>query len=445
MRKSLFVLFVSFLLSVSLNAQIPGEAYPLVNSLSNLWASGKTEVAVDSSIRLYRVYSPFLIESLHNSFSQMVKQERFYQNVNNYLEALIKRNNKGVTHIIMPLYVWSKAVKDADRVQLNQTFNEMVQVMGETSDNQSYAERYALLLLNEPTIQQVIDKSAREKLLLTLIRNLERYPNLNVQLTSRSEQEIRAWNRYLLAYGYYIRYTLFDAKEEYLKKASAYSPDDQDVQVKSAYFYDAALLTGNVQQIGFQQEYLKYLTENHRTREALAILTEITFNAPSDENLKALKDMYALESPQVSFTEYWHQFFNQKGKKVPSLKIKYVEETLDLTKNRDKWVYIDVWGTWCGPCVKELPTLQEFFVKNSQQPSSIVKIFTFSYSSQNLTTFMKEKGLTFPVFEISQKINDDFEVSSYPTKLLISPTGYYVKIPFNTDWRMYIKNYSLMD
>jgi len=321
----------------------------------------------------------------------------------------------------------------------------MVQVLSDSSDFESRAERYALLMLNEPTIQQSIDKGAREKLLLTIIRNLERYPNLNVPVTNINEQEKRAWNRYLLAYSYYMRYTLFDKKEDYLLKAFRFSPDQLDLQERDAYIYDADLLTGNTQQIGYQNEYLKYLTDNHKTREALAVFTEIAFKAPTDENLNALKTMYAKEMPGASFTEYWYRYFNQRAKKVPSLKIDFVEGALDLTKNRAQWVYVDVWGTWCGPCVEELPYLQDLFVKNSRQSTSNLSIYTFSYHSVNLGDFMKEKGFTFPVVEIDEKVNDAFGVSSYPSKLLISPAGYYIKIPYNVDWRMYIKNYSLME
>jgi len=445
MKKTVIALIVSVILTGIAKAQTPLEAFPLVNSLTDLWSSGKTEAAIDSSIRLYTIYPPLLIELIHTELSQLLKDDRFFYNANDYLESLIKKNNQGINRIVKPLYLWSKTIHDSDRVQLKKTFDELTQVLGDSSDYELKTESYALLMLNEPTVQKLIDKDSRDSLLHKIVRNLETYPNLNLQVKGRKVLEERAWNRYLLAYSYYMRYTFFDRQEEYLMKASKYSPDEQDVQVKYAYFYDAALLTGNVRQFGFQKEYLNYLTGNHRTQEVLAMFAEITFNSPSDENLKTLKDMYVLENSQVSFKEYWHQYINQKGKKVPSLKIEFAEGTLDLTKNRDYWVYIDVWGTWCSPCVEELPTLQEFFMKNNQRSNPVLKIYTFSFSSPNRVTFMKDKHFTFPVFEIDKKINDDFEVSGYPTKILISPTGNYVKIPFNVDWRMYIKNYCLLE
>lgn len=57
---------------------------------------------------------------------------------------------------------------------------------------------------------------------------------------------------------------------------------------------------------------------------------------------------------------------------------------------------------------------------------------------------MTENNYTFPVSEIDKQTNDLFEVSGYPTKILISPDGNFIKIPFGVDWKTYIKNYTLM-
>lgn len=223
--------------------------------------------------------------------------------------------------------------------------------------------------------------------------------------------------------------------------------DSSDFNSKAelyAFFYYASLLTSNAKQIGFQKDYLNYLTGNNRTQEALALYTEIAFNAPTDENLKTLKQLQFQVNPQNSFKDYWSQYINQKGEKTPLLQIAFAEEILDLTRNRDYWVFIDVWGTWCGPCVEELPALQEFFMENKKRSTPILKIYTFCYSSSDCDEFMKEKQFTFPVYEIDKKINDDFDITGYPTKILISPTGNYLKILFNIDWRMYLINYCLL-
>ena len=31
---------------------------------------------------------------------------------------------------------------------------------------------------------------------------------------------------------------------------------------------------------------------------------------------------------------------------------------VSLTSLKGKLVYIDVWATWCGPCIREIPSLK---------------------------------------------------------------------------------------
>ena len=39
------------------------------------------------------------------------------------------------------------------------------------------------------------------------------------------------------------------------------------------------------------------------------------------------------------------------------------------------------------------------------------------------------------------KIENIYPVQGYPTKILITPKGRYIKVPFGTDWISFIKQY----
>lgn len=45
-----------------------------------------------------------------------------------------------------------------------------------------------------------------------------------------------------------------------------------------------------------------------------------------------------------------------------------------LTDLKDKYVYIDVWATWCGPCRKEIPYLQKLEEKYHGKNIAFVSI-----------------------------------------------------------------------
>ncbi|WP_281636460.1 TlpA family protein disulfide reductase [Flavobacterium marginilacus] len=431
-------IFSLFFLNLCIG-QIPKEAFTLSNSLSGLWDNGETEKAVESSMELYRLYPPMFIDRIHNTLSQRLQNSLYAQK---YLEQLFLKKNEKINSIIAPIYLWSKSISAKNENDFKKILEELNSTSKDSVNYESKAERYNLLIVQELDKQKAIDNISKEKIVQSNIKKLEAYDYIVKIKAGRLEGEKRAWYRYILAYSYYSLYSINPNIEEFLKKASDYSPDLNDKLYDHAYFYDVVLLTGNTNEFVFQAKYQKYLVENNRNSEALVLLSDIAFGTPSDYNLKSLQEFYGKLKSNISFGDYWTSYIHNKGKPVPKLKIQFENEELDLTVKPNKWIYIDVWGTWCSPCVKELPDLQSLFVENSN--NSKLKIYTFSYNSQDLSGFMTKNKYTFPVSEIDKKMNDLFEVTGYPTKILISPEGNFIKIPFGVDSKTYIKNYTTM-
>ena len=443
MKRTILTLTVNLLILSTSIAQIPSEAFPLTNSLSSLWRNGEIDKATESSLELYRLYPPMFIDRIHNTLAQQLGNDPHHYGLK-YLEQLLKEENQDVNKIITPIYIWSKAIVAKEEQELISVRQELKDLQNDSSNYESKTERYSLLILRELDEKNATDNEYRVEIINKTINSLNTYPNIIKVVTDRKEAEKRAWHRYLLAYCYDYLYSNVSSKEEYLKMASDYSPDLNDRLNESAYFYDAAILTGNSKQVGYKPKYQKYLIDNNRISEALNLLSEITFGEPSDYNITSLKKLYNNTQTNESFTTYWERYIHNKGKKVPQIKIQFENEILDLTEKSGNWIYIDVWGTWCRPCRKELPELQSLYSENQQVENSKLKIYTFSFGSQNLSDFMTENNYTFPVSEIDKQTNDLFEVSGYPTKILISPNGNFVKIPFGVDWKTYLKNYILM-
>jgi len=443
MKNWFLTLLFSLTLIGSSFAQLHDKAIELTNSLYDLWHNGKTEQAVESSLELYRIAPSLFINKIHDFFAQNIEDDSL-KYFFNYLVHLYNEDNQKINALISPIFLWSKVLNSKDESALDLITEEFVSQLKDSSDYYSKAERYYLLIIKELDKKNLIDNKTKEELINRIIKNLEKYSYLVDIPVNRSEAEIRAWHRYILAYSYDYLYSNLYYKEYYLEKASFYSPDLSDRLNKRAYFYDAALLTGNWTQIGFKSKYQEYLVDDNRVSEALNLLCEITFSEPTDDNLTALKEFYENSKKVGSFNTYWEGYINKQGKAVPQVKIQFENEVLDFAHKTEYWIFIDIWGTWCSPCLRELPELQSFFSTNQQVQNSKLKIYTFSYGSQNLSEFMAKNKYTFPVSEIDQQTNDLFMVQGYPTKILISPDGNFIKIPFAEDWKTYITNYTLL-
>lgn len=94
----------------------------------------------------------------------------------------------------------------------------------------------------------------------------------------------------------------------------------------------------------------------------------------------------------------------------------------DLDQYRGKWVVVNVWATWCAPCVAELPDLQTL-----HQSHRDVAVLGLSVDGpqhkERVLEFSSRLGVTYPVIVGPFDSGQQFGVKGYPTTLLYDPTG----------------------
>ena len=102
-------------------------------------------------------------------------------------------------------------------------------------------------------------------------------------------------------------------------------------------------------------------------------------------------------------------------------------ETFDLSKYKDKWVVVNFWATWCGPCLKEIPDFNAFAKVNSN-----VQFIGLAYEEierADMQAFLKKHPIDYPI-AIMDVYNPpkDFETPrGLPMTVLIAPGGAVVK------------------
>ena len=72
------------------------------------------------------------------------------------------------------------------------------------------------------------------------------------------------------------------------------------------------------------------------------------------------------------------------------------EET-SLEALRGQIVLVNFWGTWCGPCIREMPDLQEVYEQYSDDGFTILALATRGDTREDVIEFREEHELTFPL------------------------------------------------
>lgn len=83
---------------------------------------------------------------------------------------------------------------------------------------------------------------------------------------------------------------------------------------------------------------------------------------------------------------------------------------------------LDFWGSWCGPCIEEMPLLKKAY---HQFKEHNFEMFGFAYQSQeSLDKALEKYQLPWPqIADEKREYSSKFLVRGYPTYYLIGPSG----------------------
>lgn len=90
---------------------------------------------------------------------------------------------------------------------------------------------------------------------------------------------------------------------------------------------------------------------------------------------------------------------------------------------KGKYIFMDFWGSWCGPCIAEIPNLKKAIATLENQ--NILFLGIANDTKKSLGRAIVRYGIEWPqiLSDRSNLILEKFNISNYPTTLLIGPDG----------------------
>lgn len=98
-------------------------------------------------------------------------------------------------------------------------------------------------------------------------------------------------------------------------------------------------------------------------------------------------------------------------------------KTVELTQYQGKLIYLDFWASWCGPCRKSLPILNEIRGKYSKQGFEVIAI-NVDEKLEDALKFLDKYPVDYPIFlDPKGKSPKAYKVQGMPTAYLIDEKG----------------------
>lgn len=111
-------------------------------------------------------------------------------------------------------------------------------------------------------------------------------------------------------------------------------------------------------------------------------------------------------------------------------------KTVKLSDFKGKKVYINMWASWCGPCMREIPELEKTYQKLKNNKDVVFLSMTSPNDSEfknqspqdkgkdGILNKAKELGVTYPVlFDVNDRFIINYAIRSFPTHIFINSDG----------------------
>lgn len=138
--------------------------------------------------------------------------------------------------------------------------------------------------------------------------------------------------------------------------------------------------------------------------------------AQSKEAPLSTDEKKVLKKLRITPATQWIEAHDFAGKMMDA-------KTVNLQDYRGRFVLLNFWATWCSPCLKEMPDLENAYNEMGQEKLVVLAV-GMGESVEKIKAFFNKYGFTFPLLADNRmKITKLYGVRNIPVTYLIDPDG----------------------
>ena len=126
-----------------------------------------------------------------------------------------------------------------------------------------------------------------------------------------------------------------------------------------------------------------------------------------------------------------------KGRPAPNFSLPGLDgQKVSLKDYRGRVVLLNIWATWCPPCVEEMPSMEKLYQELKGDGFEILAVSIDESGAKDVVPFMKKHKLSFPALTDPEgTIKTIYKTTGVPESFVIDKDGTLLEIVIGPrDW-----------
>ncbi len=86
-------------------------------------------------------------------------------------------------------------------------------------------------------------------------------------------------------------------------------------------------------------------------------------------------------------------------------------------------VFMNIWATWCPPCIAEMPSIHRLYQKFEDSENISFVLVSMDEDFEKARKFMADRNFDMPIYHYRNKAEGTYESTVIPTTYIITPDG----------------------